>query len=124
MCSYRGETCSKNNRVITLVVDVVAESASLLTTRRAKDLIVIKFDFPLPIAVTFNNGNRRQGGEVFSNVGQSLGAPREPLERLDPISLSTTVGTGGMVPSLDRLAKFNTDFFGLPLDLDKPSNFQ
>ncbi len=53
-----------------------------------------------------------------------MGAAREPLERLDPISLSTAVGTGRMVPSVDRVAKRDTDRFGLPVDLDKSSSVQ
>ena len=53
-----------------------------------------------------------------------MGTACEPLERLDPISLFTTLGTGRMVPSVVRVAKRDTDCFGLPVDLDKPSSIQ
>ncbi len=53
-----------------------------------------------------------------------MGTAREPVERLDSISLSAAVGTGGMVPSLDRLAKCHTDCSGLPVDMVKSQSVQ
>ncbi len=46
------------------------------------------------------------------------------MERLDSVSLFATVGIGHMVSSLDRLAKLDSNCFGLPLDMAEPESFR